>query len=135
MLPEEIRPALDNCANGAIATCALDGTPNGTIISQVWYVDRSHVALSFQFFNKTIRNVRENPFVQVAVMDYFNQTFWMLSLRYDHSETTGPIFDAMEMRLEVIASMQGLSDVFKLRAADVYEVLAVDRMDRLFKKS
>ena len=31
----------------------------------------------------------------------------------------------MDMKLEAIASMTGMSDIFKLRAADVYKVLAV----------
>ncbi len=135
MLPEAIRSALDNASDGVITTCALDGTPNATVISQVWYVDPRHVALSFQFFNKTIKNVRENPFVQVSLFDFGLGTRWLLSLRYDHSETEGKIFDAMDMRLEVIASMQGLSGVFRLRAADIYEVLAVERLDDAFEST
>ncbi len=35
-----------------IVTWALDGTPNATIISQVYYVDDTHVALSHQFFSQ-----------------------------------------------------------------------------------
>jgi hypothetical protein len=134
MLPDDIRHALENSFSGLITTCALDGTPNATVISQVWYVDPKHVALSFQFFNKTIRNVRENPFVQVAVIDFRNSTHWLLTLRYDHSETDGKTFDAMDMRLEVLASMQGMTGIFKLRAADIYEVLEVERQDALFAR-
>ena len=35
-----------------ITSCSKDGEPNTTVISQIWYVDEKHVALSFQFFNK-----------------------------------------------------------------------------------
>ena len=135
MLPDALRPALDNGSDGLIVTCALDGTPNATLISQVWYVDPTHVALSFQFFNKTIKNVRENPFVQVGIFDFGLCTRWLLTLRYDHSETEGKIFEAMDMALEAIASMSGLSGVFKLQAADLYEVLEVERLDRAFEST
>ena len=60
-LPADIRPALDNGIPAVMVTCSAEGTPNVTVISQVYYVDDTHVALSFQFFSKTIRNVRENP--------------------------------------------------------------------------
>jgi adenylate cyclase len=48
-----------------MATCAADGTPNITYLSQIQYVDPDHVGLSFQFFNKTRANVLANPYAQV----------------------------------------------------------------------
>jgi hypothetical protein len=69
-LPEEIRPALDNGVPCLMVTCSADGTPNATVISQVYYVDETRVALSFQFFSKTIKNVRENPRAWAGVMDF-----------------------------------------------------------------
>ena len=66
-LPNEIRAVMDNGIPAVVVTCSADGIPNATIISQVHYVDASHIALSFQFFNKTIRNVRENPHAGVSL--------------------------------------------------------------------
>ena len=108
-----------------MVTCSLAGVPNVTAISQVWYVDETHVALSFQFFSKTHRNVRENPFAEVIVRDGQNFQEWHIEIQYDHSEESGRIFDAMDVELEAIASMTGMSGIFKLRAADVYRVLSV----------
>ena len=118
---------LDNGVPALMATCSADGTPNVTVISQVYYVDDSHVALSFQFFNKTIRNVRENPRAWAGLTDFFEQVDWMLDLEFERSETDGPIFDAMDMKIEAIASATGMSGIFKLRAADIYRVLSVEK--------
>ena len=49
---------------------------------------------------------------------------WHLELQYDHSETEGALFDDMDMKLEAIASMSGMSDIFKLQGADIYKVLS-----------
>jgi hypothetical protein len=125
MLPEEIKPAMLGAIPSTMVTCSLAGVPNVTSISQVWYVDETHVALSFQFFNKTHRNVRENPFAEVIVRDGQNFQEWYIEIQYDHSEEGGRIFDAMDVELEAIASMTGMSGIFKLRAADIYRVLSV----------
>ena len=45
-----------------------------------------------------------------------------LELEFDHSETDSELFDDMDMKLEAIASMSGMSGIFKLMAADVYKV-------------
>jgi hypothetical protein len=127
-LPQEIRTALDNGMPALVATCSADGTPNATIISKVYSVDETHVALSFQFFNKTIRNVRENPRAWVGLSDYTGHADWYLVLEFERSETEGPIFDAMDMQIEAIASATGMSGIFKLRAADVYRVLSVEKL-------
>jgi len=127
-LPPEIRPVLENGIPAAMVTCSADGTPNTTIISQVYYVDETHAALSFQFFSKTIRNVRENPRAFVCLADLSGHASWVLQLEFQRSETEGVIFDTMEMHIEAIASMTGMSGIFKLRAADIYRVLSVEKL-------
>ena len=122
-LPAEIRPVLENGIPAVMVTCSADGIPNVTVISQVYYVDETHAALSFQFFSKTIRNVRENPRAYVCVSDIVGQAQWVLQLEFQRSETEGPIFDAMDMQIEAIASATGMSGIFKLRAADIYRRL------------
>jgi hypothetical protein len=126
-LPDEIRPAMQGVIPSHVVTCAADGTPNASVISQVYYVDADHVALSHQFFNKTKRNIEENP--QAAVWLIHPETFetWDLELAFDHSETSGPIFEVMHMQIEAIASMVGMKGIFKLRAADIFRVVSVTK--------
>ena len=126
-LPQEIRAALDNGVPALMVTCSADGTPNATVISQVHYVDETRVALSFQFFSKTLKNLRENPRAWAGVTDFLGQADWLLDLEFERSETEGPIFDAMDMQIEAIASATGMSGIFKLRAADIYRVLSVEK--------
>ena len=128
-LPDEIRAAMQGVIPSHVVTCSADGTPNASVISQVYYVDADHVALSHQFFNKTHYNVRENPFAVAVVRDPSNYEEWMLELQYDHSEESGPVFDEMDAKIEAIASMTGMSGIFKLRAADIYRVLSVRRLN------
>lgn len=127
-LPSEIRAVLEGGTPSVMVTCSADGKPNTTVISQVYYVDETHAALSFQFFSKTIRNVRENPRAFVCVFDIPGKAHWALELAFERSETEGPVFDAMDMQIEAIASMTGMSGIFKLRAADIYRVLSVERV-------
>ena len=127
ILPDEIKPAMQGVIPSHVVTCSRDGIPNSSSISQVYYVDVDHVALSHQFFNKTTRNVRENPRAMVWVVSPEAYVSWDLEVEYDHSETEGPVFDAMDMQIEAIASMVGLKGIFKLRAADIYRVLSVTK--------
>jgi hypothetical protein len=52
---------------------------------------------------------------------------WDLELEFVRSETSGPVFDVMEMQIEAIASMVGMKGIFKLRAADIFRVIAVTK--------
>ena len=127
ILPDEIKPAMQGVIPSHVVTCSGDGTPNASAISQVYYVDPDHVALSHQFFNKTVRNVRENPRALVWVISPETFDAWDLELEYDRSETSGPIFEAMDMQIEAIASIVGLKGIFKLRSADIYRVISVTK--------
>jgi hypothetical protein len=126
LLPDEVRPVLENGIPVLLATCSKDGVPNASIVSQVKRVDGDTVALSFQFFNKTIRNVRENPHAVILLNDLEKSRQWRLEVRYERSETEGPVFDAMDLEIEAIASATGMAGIFKLRSADLYRVLRVD---------
>jgi hypothetical protein len=125
---ESLAPCFQGLLPAELFTCSSDGIPNAAYLSHVEYVDSSHVALSFQFFNKSRRNIAENPQAQVFVVDPDTGQGWSLRLKYVRSETSGPLFERMALRIEAIASYCGLKGVFKLRAADVYEVLAVERV-------
>jgi uncharacterized protein len=126
-LPDEIKAAMQGVIPSHVVTCSHDGTPNASALSQVYYVDADHVALSHQFFNKTKRNLEENPRAMAWVISPETFEAWDLELEFVRSETSGPIFDVMEMQIEAIASMVGMKGIFKLRAADVFRVIAVSK--------
>lgn len=121
---------LRNCFEGAVpsalSTCSADGSPNIAYLSQVQYVDRNHVATTFQFFNKTRQNILSNPYALLKVVDPFNGSGYKLHVRYLRTETSGPLFESMKAKLAGIASHTGMADVFKLRGSDIYEVEKVE---------
>lgn len=126
MIPLE---TLTSCFQGLLpawlCTCSRDGVPNVAMLSHVDYVDASHVALSYQFFNKSKRNVAENPRALVRLYDPDTLQMYALRLRFVRTETAGPTFERMRLRIEAIASHSGLKGIFKLLGADIYEVLDV----------
>ena len=123
-----MKSAMQGVVPSAIVTCDQQGIPNTTYISQVYYVDDKHVALSHQFFNKTIRNIRENPYASVNIVSPADFSMWKLDLKFDHSETEGDTFDQMAMQLEAIASMTGMEDVFKLKGAEIFEIYEAEKI-------
>lgn len=73
--------------------------------------------------NKTRANLDANPVAQVLVVDPATLDEYVLDLRHVHTETEGPVFEAMRAELEAIASQTGMGDVFRLRGADIYHVV------------
>lgn len=126
---EDLWACFEGIIPATIATCARDGTPNISYVSQVHFVDRTHVAISFQFFNKTHKNIAEHPFACVMVLDPRTLHAYRLYLRYERSEFAGPLFEAMSLQLQAIASHAGMTEVFRLRAADIYEVQRIEPVD------
>ncbi|MCC6673059.1 MAG: GAF domain-containing protein [Planctomycetes bacterium] len=131
--PTELRlEDLTHCFQGItpalIATCSSAGEPNVTYLSQVYLAAPGHVALSRQFFNKTQQNLAENPYAAVHFYDPVTLEAYELELRYLRSEMTGPLFDTMAARIQVIASHTGMAGVFRLLSADVFAVLGLRRI-------
>ena len=123
---DAIRACLEGDIPAVLATCDTDGTPNVTYLSQAEYVDAQHLALSFQFFNKTRRNVLANPVVELLVIHPVHGAMYRINARYLRTEVNGVLFERMKAKLAGIASHTGMSGVFTLRGADLY---AVDRVD------
>jgi len=126
---ESLASCFQGLIPGTLHTCSRSGIPNVAVLSHVDYVDSTHVALSFQFFNKSKANISENPNALVRVNDPDTGGGWQLRLRYVRTETSGPVFDRMFLRIEAIASYSGLKGIFKLLGADIYEVLSVEAID------
>lgn len=123
-----IRDCLDGAVPAALATCASDGTPNVTCVSQVHFVDGSHVALSFQFFNKTRENLLANPRATVMVAHPETAARYRMALQYLRTEAEGPLFESMKARLAGIASHAGMSGIFRLLGSDLYRVIEIERV-------
>lgn len=121
-----IRPCLEGAIPAIMATCDPDGSPNVAYISQVVYVDEAHVALSFQFFNKTRQNILRNPRASVLVLDPVTAQFYRLHVLYERTADAGPVFESMRAQLAGIASHAGMAEVFELKGADIY---AVERIE------
>ncbi len=127
------RPVLANhweCFEGVVpsvvVTASRDGTPNVSYISHVFYIDEDHVALSNQFMSKLVRNVMENPRLQVAVVNSVTGVQLILDLIFERAETSGPLFDTLATLVTAVASHHGMDHVMRLRSADVYRVLEVE---------
>lgn len=125
---QEARPCLEGVLPAVIATADAGGTPNITYLSKVFYVDAERVALSNQFFSKTVANIRRNPFAQLTVMHPENTRHYRLDLEYERSMTSGDLFETARAEIDAIASLMGAQDLFRLRALDVYRVLRVYRV-------
>lgn len=125
---DTLRPCLEGVIPAVLATCALDGAPNTSYVSQMQYVDAQHVALTFQFFNKTRENILANPQATALVIDPITGECYRLTLLYLRTETAGALFQGMKAKLAGIASHTGMSGVFKLQGADVYHVQAIERV-------
>ncbi|BDU78533.1 GAF domain-containing protein [Mesoterricola sediminis] len=126
--PDAFRECLDGVVPCLAATCSADGIPNAIFLSQAQYIDPGHVALSYQFFNKTRRNILANPQVTLLAVHPLTAAQFRFRLRYLRTETEGPVFESMRAKLSGIASHTGMGGVFRLLGADVYRVLGFEQV-------
>ncbi|MFZ2101247.1 MAG: GAF domain-containing protein [Oricola sp.] len=125
-------PAIRNCLEGIVpsvmATADPDGVPNVSMISHVQYVDPEHVALSYQFFNKTRRNVLATRRASVGVVDPDTNAQYRLALDYVETQTAGPLFEIMRAKLAGIASHSGMRGIFRLLGSDIFRVRSIEQI-------
>jgi len=123
---ETIRECLEGIIPGHIATCDAEGMPNLAYLSQVQFIDNGHVALSYQFFNRTRQNILSGSPVRLLLTSHLTGAQYRLTLLYLRTETAGPLFEQMKAKLAGIASHTGMSEVFRLLGSDVYRILGIE---------
>jgi adenylate cyclase len=117
-----VRASLDAGLPATISTVDANGTPNVSYLSKVLYVDEQRVALTNQFFRKTRANLEVNPHALVMVVDPRDCRQFVLTLEFEGSHADGPIFEQLKNELDVIATMTGMGEVFRLASADIFRV-------------
>lgn len=124
----EIAACFEGLIPAEIATASADGVPNVTHLSRVHMIDDERVALSNQFFSKTMRNLAENPNACVVVVDPTNYESYRMVLVYERTDRRGPIFERLRRDVDAIAALTGMEGIFKLRSADVYRVVEIEHV-------
>lgn len=64
-----IRRILDGAIPPTLCSVSADGVPHVNLLSHVEYVDAHHVALTFQFFNRSRANILATRRVALMVED------------------------------------------------------------------
>jgi adenylate cyclase len=121
-----IRNCLEGFLPSVLASCDEAGMPNVSLISQVHYVDAERVALSYQFFNKTRRNILATRTACAVVIDPTTLAEYRLTLDYQETETAGPLFESMKARLSGIASHSGMDGIFRLLGSDLFRIRTIE---------
>lgn len=123
-----LRGAMEGISASTLCTCDAEGLPNASMISQVHWVDDDHVALSYQFFNKTRANLLATRQASVHLFDSGTLGHYRLDLDYVETRTSGPLFETMKAKLAGIASHHGLEKVFRLLGADIFRVVRIEEV-------
>lgn len=123
---------LSACFEGVIpsiiATASADGMPNISYLSHVVRIDEEHVALSNQFFAKTAANVRANPKVTLILVDGFTGDQFLLDIAFVRSVDSGALFDKIARQLKASSAQVGMSEVMRLRSADIFRVFGIEKV-------
>jgi adenylate cyclase len=126
---DAIRDCMEGAVPATIATSSLAGEPNVAYLSQIEYVDSATLALSFQFFNQTRRNVLANPVAHLVATHPRTGARYRLRIRYRRTETSGPLFERMKAKLAGIASHTGMGGIFRLQGSDLYAVEGIEPIE------
>jgi putative methionine-R-sulfoxide reductase with GAF domain len=109
-----------------VATASASGIPNITYVSAVHRIDDERLALSNQFLSKTARNLAENPRLSLMLIDPVTVSEFRLTCVFERTERRGPVFDRLRREVDDIAALAGMSDTFRLRAADIFRIERIE---------
>lgn len=127
----EVRRLLEGVIPPAMCTVDAAGVPHVSYLSHAEYVDDEHVALTYQFFNRTRSNLMATGRAALMIEDPVTGVGVVLHLRHQRTETEGPIFERLRAKLAGIAAHTGMEKVFHLRGADICRVESLRKLEPL----
>jgi hypothetical protein len=123
-----VRRMMEGVVPPVLCTASVDRVPNDSYLSLCEYVDPLHVALSYQFFNRSRENVLATRRAALTLDDPYTGAGVALQIEYLRTETEGPVFERLRAKLMGVASHVGMDQVFHLRGADIYRVIEMRRV-------
>jgi hypothetical protein len=123
-----VRRMMEGVIPPVLCTVSADRVPNVSYLSLCEYVDPLHIALSYQFFNRSRENVLATRRAALTLDDPYTGAGVVLQLEYQRTETEGPVFERLRAKLLGVASHIGMDKVFHLRGADIYRVMEMRRV-------
>lgn len=111
-----------------ILTASSEGVPNVAYLSQVYLLNEKQLGLTTQFFNKTKKNMLENPYCTVRVYDPDNFCAYEVEAKYSHTDAGGPLFAQLSKKFDAIAEHSGASHFFKLQSIEVLDIINVEKI-------
>lgn len=123
-----VRRMMEGVVPPTLCTASADGIPNVNYLSLAEYVDPQHVALSYQFFNRSRDNVLATRRAALTLDDPYSGAGVVMQLEYLRTETEGPVFERIRAKLAGVASHSGMDKVFHLNGADIFRVLELRRV-------
>jgi adenylate cyclase len=123
-----VRRMMEGVYPPTLCTVSSDGTPNVNYLSLAEYVDSQHLALSYQFFNRSRENMLATRRACLALDDPYTGAGVVVQIEYLRTETQGPTFERVRAKLDAIASHTGMEKIFCLRGADIFKVLELRRV-------
>src|SRR5690242_15484246 len=123
-----VRRMMEGVVPPVLCTASAERVPNVSYLSLCEYVDPLHIALSYQFFNRSRENVLATRRAALTLDDPYTGAGVTLQLEYLRTETEGPVFERLRAKLMGVASHVGMDKVFHLRGADIYRVTEMRRV-------
>jgi adenylate cyclase len=123
-----VRRMMEGVIPPVLCTASADRIPNVSYLSLCEYVDPLHIALSYQFFNRSRENVLATRRASLTLDDPYTGGGVVMQLEYQRTDTEGPVFERLRAKLMGVASHVGMDKVFHLRGADIYRVLEMRRV-------
>ncbi len=123
-----VRRMMEGVIPPVLCTASPDRIPNVSYLSLCEYVDPLHIALSYQFFNRSRENVLATRRASLTLDDPYTGGGVVMQLEYQRTDTEGPVFERLRAKLMGVASHVGMDKVFHLRGADIYQVLEMRRV-------